>query len=405
MKGRKPGLPRPVRRQGPLTARRNAKMARTTGAFIRGSTARFYAWLDASRARIPRGPPVWICGDCHLGNLGPIAGPEDHIDIEIRDFDQATIGNPAYDLIRLGLSLAAEARGSDLSGVTTARMLEQLVHKYAMGLTRRHRPDVQKDATPKLLLKLMRVAASRSWRQLADDRIEGTSPMIPLGERFWPISAKERAEVERLSANREVRALVTCLRRREDDARIKLLDAAYWVKGCSSLGRLRYAVLLGVVDKRGKIDDHCLLDIKQAVRSVAPAQGGRSLPGNAARRVVEAARRLSPPIGERMLAARFLGRPVFVRELRPQDMKPRINRLSTGQAIKLAGFLASVLARAHGRQMTAAARRSWQRTLLRQVRNGDAPSWLWSTVVELMARHERAYLEHCRHIRPAALAG
>jgi uncharacterized protein (DUF2252 family) len=26
----------------------------------------------------------------------------------------------------------------------------------------------------------------------------------------------------------------------------------------------------------------------------------------------------------------------------------------------------------------------------------DAPSWLWSSVVELVANHEAAYLEHCR---------
>ena len=26
----------------------------------------------------------------------------------------------------------------------------------------------------------------------------------------------------------------------------------------------------------------------------------------------------------------------------------------------------------------------------------DAPSWLWSSIVELVAIHEAAYLEHCR---------
>jgi uncharacterized protein (DUF2252 family) len=26
----------------------------------------------------------------------------------------------------------------------------------------------------------------------------------------------------------------------------------------------------------------------------------------------------------------------------------------------------------------------------------DAPSWLWSSVVELVAAHEAAYLQHCR---------
>jgi uncharacterized protein (DUF2252 family) len=26
----------------------------------------------------------------------------------------------------------------------------------------------------------------------------------------------------------------------------------------------------------------------------------------------------------------------------------------------------------------------------------DAPSWLWTSIVQLVARHESAYLEHCR---------
>jgi uncharacterized protein (DUF2252 family) len=59
--------------------------------------------------------------------LGPIANAEGHIDIQIRDLDQTVIGNPAHDLIRLGLSLATAARGADLSGVTTAKMLENMI--------------------------------------------------------------------------------------------------------------------------------------------------------------------------------------------------------------------------------------------------------------------------------------
>jgi hypothetical protein len=59
-------------------------------------------------------------------NLGPIANAEGQIDIQIRDLDQTVIGNPAPDLFRLGLSLATDARGSDLPAVTAAKMLEQL---------------------------------------------------------------------------------------------------------------------------------------------------------------------------------------------------------------------------------------------------------------------------------------
>jgi uncharacterized protein (DUF2252 family) len=57
-----------------------------------------------------------------------------------------------------------------------------------------------------------------------------------------------------------------------------------------------------------------------------------------------------------------------------------------------------VVGDAHGRQMDEATRdglagRNWRRN-----RSGllDAPSWLWSSVVELTAAHEAAYLEHCR---------
>jgi uncharacterized protein (DUF2252 family) len=59
---------------------------------------------------LPQGPPVWICGDCHLGNLGPVAAAKGRVKIAIRDLDQTVIGNPAHDLIRLGLSLTSVQR-------------------------------------------------------------------------------------------------------------------------------------------------------------------------------------------------------------------------------------------------------------------------------------------------------
>ncbi|WP_342586473.1 DUF2252 family protein, partial [Methylobacterium tarhaniae] len=110
-------------------------MARSAHAFVRGNTLKFYEWLDGlPRGTLPEGPPVWICGDCHLGNLGPLADAEGRVDIQIRDLDQTVIGNPTHDLVRLGLSLASAARGSDLPGVVTARMLEEMVRGYAQGL-------------------------------------------------------------------------------------------------------------------------------------------------------------------------------------------------------------------------------------------------------------------------------
>ena len=63
----------PNDRQRILTQTRNLKMAQSAHAYVRGSTVKFYEWLDSSRrCQFPDGPPVWICGDCHVGNLGPL---------------------------------------------------------------------------------------------------------------------------------------------------------------------------------------------------------------------------------------------------------------------------------------------------------------------------------------------
>lgn len=48
-------------------------MACSAHPYVRGSTVKFYEWLTPAPGRAPEGPPGWICGDCHIGNLGPLA--------------------------------------------------------------------------------------------------------------------------------------------------------------------------------------------------------------------------------------------------------------------------------------------------------------------------------------------
>ena len=112
---------------------------------------------------------------------------------------------------------------------------------------------------------------------------------------------------------REVRRLITCLQDRDEEDKVKVMDAAYWMKGCSSLGRLRY-------DKNEK---YCLIDIKEAVQAVAPHSSDARMPRDNAQRVVEGARKISPYLGQRMLPWRFCNRSVVMRELLPQDLSNR----------------------------------------------------------------------------------
>ena len=384
---------RPLDRAAALKTQQSLKMARSAHAYVRGSTVKFYAWLEVQkRGSLPEGPAVWICGDCHAGNLGPVAAVDGRIAIQVRDLDQAVIGNPAHDLIRLALSLATASRGSDLPGVTTARILEQVIEGYQAAL--QQNADAIEDA-PKSIQLVMKKSLARSWKKLADERLEDQNPTIPRGTKFWSLSKSERSAIDEMFQTPALRHLATSLKFREDDAPIAVEDAAYWMKGCSSLGLLRFAVLLGIGERKKRT--LALMDVKEAVSAAAPRYAREKMPKDQAERVVEGAMHLSPHLGKRMVAARLDGRSVFIRELLPQDLKIEIERLTVQDAMKAASFLAGVVGKAHARQMDEATRKGWFKELERnRTSTLEAPSWLWSSVVSLIGSHEVAYLEHCR---------
>ena len=384
---------RPADRVPVLRLRQTLKMASSAHAYVRGSTVKFYEWLEQQkRGTLPEGPAIWICGDCHAGNLGPVAATDGRIAIQIRDLDQTVIGNPAHDIIRLALSLATASRGSDLPGVTTAHILEQVIDGYKAAL--RQDADAIDDA-PKSIQLVMRKSVARSWKHLAEERLEHQKPTIPLGTKFWALSRSERAAITVLFQTPPVRHLATSLKSRDDDAPVEVTDAAYWMKGCSSLGLLRFAVLLTIGS--GKKGDMALMDVKQAVAAAAPRYKRQKMPADQAERVVEGAMHLSPHLGRRMIAGKLDQHSVFIRELLPQDLKVEIEQLTVADAMKAASFLAGVVGKAHARQMDEATRKRWSRELDRhRSKSLDAPSWLWSSVVSLIGSHEVAYLDHCR---------
>ena len=256
-----------------LERQRTQKMARSAHAYVRGNTLEFYEWLDGpARGTLPEGPPIWICGDCHLGNLGPLADADGRVDIQIRDLDQTVVGNPAHDLIRLGLSLASAARGSDLPG-------------------RRHRPDAGGDGPrlragpggarsdeappePDAVRTVRRRALGRQWKHLARERLKDVEPSIPLGRKFWALDDAERAALDDLFGQEAVRRLVLALNGRDDGSRRppgrrRLLDEGLQLPGLPALRRP------GADRRAERPAQLALVDLKEAVEAAAPAAPGR----------------------------------------------------------------------------------------------------------------------------------
>ena len=381
-----------VDRASMLERRRVSKMADSAHAFVRGNTVRHYQWL-AELAPLPAGPPVWICGDCHVGNLGPIADRKGNVDVQIRDLDQTTIGNPAHDLVRLALSLASAARSSDLPGATTARIVESMIAGYEAGL---HSLDDEAPAKePATVATVRREALGRKWHHLANERLGDVRPAIPLGRKFFELSEEERWSLGVLLDSPAVKHFILTLNKRTDSSKVELLDAAYWMKGCSSLGKLRYAALVRLSGERK--DKLALIDIKEAGCAAPPAAPGVDMPADHAERIVTGCRALSPNLGERMASGRVKDRPVIIREIMPEDLKLEMEQFTRKEAVIAARYLAGVVGKAHGRQMAAGDRKAWAAELMRrQAGEVGAPSWLWAPVVALLTRHEGAYLEHCR---------
>jgi hypothetical protein len=159
----------------------------------------------------------------------------------------------------------------------------------------------------------------------------------------------ERNAVAKLFETEPVQHLLTSLKDCGTDDPVELIDVAYWIKGCSSLGRLRYAALLWI--GKGKTSTLCLADIKEGTRAAAPRAPKCKMPRDNAVRVVMGAEALSPNLGQRMIATRLLEKSVVVRELTAADLKIEADSMTRVAAANLARYLGGVVGRAHGRQM------------------------------------------------------
>jgi uncharacterized protein (DUF2252 family) len=103
-----------------------------------------------------------------------------------------------------------------------------------------------------------------------------------------------------------------------------------------------------------------------------------------------------------MLADTVHERPVVIRELMPQDLKP-LDRVPADEAAQIARHLAMVVGEAHARRLSSEQSRAWLKVLHdRPSKTIDAPAWLWRAAVDSVGTHETAYLEHCRQLALAS---
>jgi uncharacterized protein (DUF2252 family) len=392
-------VPSPKERAEHLSVFRSFKMALDVHAFVRARADLFYrALADGLDDAIPGGDPIWICGDAHGENLGAVADVHGNASLDLNDLDETVQGWAAHDVLRLALDMVVAARSyEELRGVETVQIVAAALEGYCEALYRRsadRAAALQK--TPPQLRKLLRRTTRETRASLLGRRVDAVRRRFVHGPRYFPLSKREHHAVAELIQAREIRTLAASLTDAAPDSEVQVIDAAFRVAGTGSLGCSRAAALVHIgKPKKRYSDEHLrLIDIKQALPGTAIRHPDGATPSDDAERVVCGARALVPAFGDRMVAAELLGVRVVVRELMPQDRKVSLNVLKKGEAAPIARTLGAVVGRAHGRQMSANAAAEWAETI-KSDKRGRPPAWLWEALIELVAIHERAYLEHC----------
>ena len=159
---------------------RVARMTASPYEFLRG--AAIVMAEDAARLPSTGITPV-ICGDAHLGNFGFYASPEQHLVIDLNDFDEAHPGAWEWDLRRLVVSIWLAGRQNGASEHECASAVLRCVAGYraevrdlaaAPLLARSYqRIDVgrlQHSGTGKSLRAEIKRAAAQARRRTSDRR-------------------------------------------------------------------------------------------------------------------------------------------------------------------------------------------------------------------------------------------
>ena len=350
-----------------LVPMRYGRMLHSPFAFYRGAAA--VMACDLSKTPIT-GIRVQTCGDCHLGNFGGFATPEQNVIFDINDFDETLPGPWEWDLKRLAASFVLAARSyglTDAQGRDAAVAAARWYRKTMREFTEMHplqvwHARVTSDDFIAMLPKVERAtlrrqiekAIARSGSEMDFPKlarmvgghigIHDAPPLIFHPEvmkvpEFWTFLAKAFASYGETLA---------------DDRRMlldqyRVLDAAIKVVGIGSVGRRCWIALL-----MSATNEPLFLQFKEAVPSVLEPYAGKSVYAHQGQRVV-AGQRLMQPASDSFLGWVSLKTPqgvesqFYVRQLRDAKVKPHVEMFN-GEMLSIYGKACGrVLARAHAK--------------------------------------------------------
>ena len=288
---------------------------------------------DLLQARVPgagpSAPEGLIVGDVHLENFGTYRGASGALCFDVNDFDEVGWGPLDLDLRRLCTSAMLLPGISHEPRLAAARELVQAWADAVVRLGGRFPiPSWGLDKAEGWLQQLLREKGRRTEMDLvakaAPDKghrrfgEDGDPRKFAHAAEPWP----EKVE----AALNEYYEHLKELKADTPGKGWKLLDVAYRFKGTGSLGRLRFAALLGSGEER------MLLELKEAVPSaIEHARSRTPLLAQRARVRTAAIRRLQGDPWPRVAGTHLGKLPALGREIQPEEEKLRSARFAAAQ--------------------------------------------------------------------------
>jgi uncharacterized protein (DUF2252 family) len=342
---------------------RFTRMAESAFAFFRG-TAVLQAH-DLQRAP-SSGLTVQCCGDCHLMNFGGFATPERALVFDINDFDETLTAPFEWDVKRLATSFVLAARWLGFAAADARRSVMAMVSVYRAAMARFSRMSVleiwyaktrmqemfREFADDPKVVKLLKRGVEQASEHTSEHVFHKISTVVngksrladqpPLLFHVDPAELDLRRDIVpflaryRESLSRDRQALLD---------RYEVLDVVHKVVGVGSVGTRCYVVLLA-----GRQDDHLLLQVKEARRSVLEGRSSPSPFDNNGERIVTG-QRLMQSASDIFLGwtGGLHGRDFYVRQLRDMKIAPNLAGYSPRILAAYGDLCGRVLARAHAK--------------------------------------------------------
>jgi uncharacterized protein (DUF2252 family) len=278
--------------------------------FFRATPHLFYQDIP-SNSFLHNSPNVWLCGDLHLENLGSYKGDNRVAYFDVNDFDECILGPCLFDVCRILTSIYMATSNLDINITKAHQLCQSFVNTYFDKLEEGYIRVLEKETTHGVIKSFLETITERTRKDLIKKRTikkKGRVQLLIDEIHTLKISDKEKETV--------ATHLRQWAKNKRNPGFYKVLDVAFRIAGTSSLGLERYVVL---VERRGGLDGHFLIDIKETLPSCAKYAVKTKQPKwpSEADRQVEVQKRMlaAPPA---LLSSLYIGKKNFIlKELQP----------------------------------------------------------------------------------------